>query len=294
MDWNGLKTFLTIAEAGSLAAAAKQLGVNHSTVYRRLQAFEAEIGSKLFNQVGNQYVLTELGENLVSQGANIQGAFDDIERSLIGKEQLPKGVVKITAPFNIANRLLPSALANLRNDYPDIHIEVLSSNQALNMNTRMADIAVRATTAPPEHLIGRKVCELKWGLFASEEYLKHAQPLLTETDLAQHTLIGGTGAMLDLPAFSWLEKHYGHRITTRCDELTAMSYFAQHHHGVALLPMDQNRAELKLVMTLPQLPTGQIWLLTHPDLRKTVRIRLVMQALTEYFESWGGHEQKTT
>ncbi|NVK38759.1 MAG: LysR family transcriptional regulator [Gammaproteobacteria bacterium] len=285
MDWNGLKTFLSIAQAGSLAAAAKQLGVNHSTVYRRLQAFESELGSKLFNQVGNQYVLTDIGENLVAQGADIQGAFNDIERTLVGKEQQPKGLVKITAPFNIANQILPNALKNFRHEYPDIHIEVLSSNQALNMNSRMADIAVRATATPPEHLIGRKVCEFEWGLFASENYLKQTPALTSETDLNQHHLIGGTGAMLDLPAFSWLEKHFGHNIRTRCDELTAMSYFAQQHQGVALLPMDQNRPEIKLVMPLPHLPASQIWLLTHPDLRKTERIRLVMEALTQYFEN---------
>lgn len=286
MDWNGLKTFLTIAEAGSLAGAAKQLGINHSTVYRRLQAFEAEIGSKLFIQAGNRYVLTDTGEALAQQGANIQSEFNAIERTLVGKEQLPKGTVKITAPFNLANRVLPNALSEFRNAYPDIHIQVLSSNQALNMNSRIADIAVRATTSPPEHLIGRQVCELPWGLFAGEDYLKSAAPLTSGDDLKHHNLIGAAGTLLDLPAFSWLEKHYNQRITTRCDDLTAMSYFAEQNQGVALLPMDQNRAGPKHVLTLSHIPPSQIWLLTHPDLRKTERIRLVMETLTHYFENW--------
>ena len=286
MDWNGLKTFLTIAQVGTLAGAAKQLGVNPSTVYRRLQAFEAEIGSKLFKQDGNRYLLTDTGEALAQQGLTIQSGFDAIERTLMGKEQQPKGTVKITAPFNLANRVLPNALKQLRADYPDIHIEVLSSNQALNMNSRIADIAVRATLSPPEHLIGKKVCDLKWGLFASQRYLQQSPPLNHEQDLQHHTLIGGTGAMLDLPAFSWLEKQFGDRIQTRCDELTAMSFFAEQGHGVALLPVDQTRAALRPVLFLEHLKESQIWLLTHPDLRKTERIRIVMDALAQHFEGW--------
>jgi len=134
--------------------------------------------------------------------------------------------------------------------------------------------------------MGRKVCDLKWGLFASEAYLKNASPLKHAADLQHHTLIGGTGAMLDLPAFSWLEKQYGHRIQTRCDELTAMSYFAENDHGVALLPADQTRSALRPILFLDHLNESQIWLLTHPDLRKTERIRIVMDALARYFERW--------
>lgn len=286
MDWNGLKTFLTIAEAGSLSGAAKQLGVNHSTVYRRLQTLETDIGAKLFNQHGNRYVLTATGEELAAQGQSIQTGFDTIERQLVGKEQQPKGTVRITAPYNLANRVIPEALTAFRTAYPDIHIEVMSSNQALNMNSRNADIAVRATTKPPEHLIGRNVCTLPWGLFASNRYLKQASPLKTEQDLANHTLIGGAGNMLDLAAFSWLEKHFPNNIKTRCDELTAMSFFAQHHHGVALLPLDQSRRELKKVLDVDSVPASQVWLLTHPDLRKTERIRLVMDALAVHIEQW--------
>ena len=286
MDWNGLKTFLTIAEAGSLAGAAKRLGVNHSTVYRRLLAFETEIGSKLFNQDGNRYVLTEMGEALASQGQRIQSDFDSLERTLVGKEQLPKGTVKITAPFNLANRVLPHALLSLRVRYPDIQVDILSSNQALNMNSRIADIAVRATPAPPEHLVGKKVCELAWGVFAAKSYLKTAPPLQTQQDLALHRLVGGTGAMLDLPAFAWLEKQFSHRIHTRCDELTAMSYFAEQGHGVAVLPMDQCRVDLQLVFILSEISASQIWLLTHPDLRKVARIRIVMDELAHFFATW--------
>ena len=91
--------------------------------------------------------------------------------------------------------------------------------------------------------------------------------------------------MLNLPAFSWLEKVYTSQIFTRCDELTAMSYFAESGQGVALLPHDQTREGLKCCLELNHIAPSEIWLLTHPDLRHLERIRLVMQCLTEFFGS---------
>ncbi|MFC6671127.1 LysR family transcriptional regulator [Marinobacterium aestuariivivens] len=110
MDWNGLKSFLAIAESGSLSGAARELGVNHSTMFRRLQAYEAELGGRLFDKIDNRYVLTPLGEGLLEQGRQIAARFDEIERRLVGKDVQPKGRVRITAPYNIANRFLPQAL----------------------------------------------------------------------------------------------------------------------------------------------------------------------------------------
>ncbi len=287
MDWNGVKTFLAIAQHGSLAAAARALGVNHSTVYRRLQAFEDEINSKLFFQQGNQYTLTAAGEELFSQGQSIQAQFDAIQRSLVGKEQKPSGVVRITAPFNLANQVIPVALNDFRRHYPEIQLEILSTNEPLNLNSRIADIAVRATSHPPQHLIGKKVCSYPWGFYSNQSYLKKVGAVRELADLSQHKLIGGAGNLLDLPAFSWLEKHYAANITTRCDELTAMSYFAESHHGLALLPADQARKGLKLILPVPDIEPSHVWLLTHPDLRKTERVRLVMEALTHHFKQLG-------
>ncbi|MBV1787507.1 LysR family transcriptional regulator [Marinobacterium sp. D7] len=283
MDWNALKSFLAIAESGSLAGAARELGVNHSTMFRRLQSYEAELGGRLFDKIDNRYLLTPLGEELLDQGRQIATRFDDIERRLVGKDVQPKGRVRITAPYNIANRFLPQALAPLRDAYPEIEIEVLSSNLELNMNSRIADIAIRATASPPEHLIGRKLISIPWGIFAAPDYLDGQAPLDSLQNLAAHRLIGGAGLMLNLPAFAWLEQHYPAQIATRCDELTAMSHFAEQGQGLAFLPLDQAREGIVCLAEFPPGKSSELWLLTHPDLRRTERIRLVMEQLTEYF-----------
>ncbi|MCG8610106.1 MAG: LysR substrate-binding domain-containing protein, partial [Pseudomonadales bacterium] len=138
-----------------------------------------------------------------------------------------------------------------------------------------------------EHLIGRKVASLPWSIYASPTYLDSAPELSSLADLSAHNLIGGSGSMLNLPAFSWLEQHHPERITTRCDELTAMSYFAESGHGIALLPADQQRPGIVKCCKFDPAPASDIWLLTHPDLRKTARIRLVMNCLKQYFEEIG-------
>ena len=283
MDWSSLKVFLAIADAGSLSGASKALGVNHSTVFRRLQALELELGVKLLEKIENKYILTTMGEEVLREGKIISESFNLIDRRIAGGELQPKGSVRITAPYNIVNRYLPKMLKDFAKEYPDITIDLLSSNLGLNLNNRQADIAIRATSAPAEHLVGRQLCQIPWGVYGSLSYIEaHGRPE-TLSDLEHHRLIGGSGAMLNLPGFDWIKTQYANAITMTCDELTAMSYFAEHGHGLAFLPDDQSRDEIiKLFDYLPG-KTSDLWLLTHPDLRKVARIRLVMNCLAEHF-----------
>lgn len=283
MDWNGLKSFMAIAETGSLSAAADRLSVNHSTMFRRLKAFEKDIGGRLFERINQRYRLTPLGEGLLEHCQTIAETVDRIDREIVGKDVQPKGPVSITAPYNIACRYLPEALADFRHTYPDIQIRLLSSNQEINMNTRQADIAVRATPSPPGHLVGRMLCEFSWGVYGSPRYQHQFGFPESVTELGQHQLIGGTGRMASLPAFVWLDQHHHDQIHTRCDELTAMAYLAESGHGLALLPDDQARPGIERLLPLPAIPASKLWLLTHPDLRDVERIRLVMSHLTEAF-----------
>lgn len=283
MDWNSLKVFLAIARRGSLSGAANDLGVNHSTIFRRLNIFEEKIGGKLFERINNRYELTALGHELLDLAQNIENSFDSIDRHIIGKDFQPKGIVKVTATNNIAYRYLPRYMSDFNLKYPDIQIELLVSNQELNMSNRQADIAVRATPSPPEHLIGRQVSTLNWSVFASKEYKdKFGLPNDIE-ELINHSLIGAAGALGRLSVFIWLDKHFAPQVITRCDDLTAMSYFVEAGQGLAFLPNDQCRPELIKLFRVQESEPSNLWLLTHPDLRNVERIKLVMQYLTEAF-----------
>ena len=283
MDWNSLKVFLAIARNGSLSGAANDLVVNHSTIFRRLNAFEEKIGGKLFERINNSYELTALGHEMLALAQNIENSFDGIERHIIGKDFQPKGIVKVTAPNNIAYRYLPRYISDLNVQYPEIRIELLVSNQEFNMSNRQADIAVRATSSPPEHLIGRQVATLNWSIFASKKYIdKFGLPFDREA-LINHSFIGATGALSRLSAFIWLDKNFANQVITRCDDLTAMSYFVESGQGLAFLPDDQSRPELIRLFGVQESNPSNLWLLTHPDLRNVERIKLVMQYLTKAF-----------
>jgi len=285
MDWNSLKVFLAIVRRGSLSGAANDLVVNHSTIFRRLNAFEEKIGGKLFERINNSYELTALGHELLGLAQNIENSFDGIERHIVGKDFQPKGVVKITAPNNIAYRYLPRYISDFNVKYPEIRVELLVSNHEFNMSNRQADIAVRATSLPPENLIGRQVSTLNWSVFASKKYKdKFGLPNDME-ELISHSLIGATGALCRLSAFIWLDKHFANQVITRCDDLTAMSYFVESGQGLAFLPEDQCRPELIRLFAVQESKPSNLWLLTHPDLRNVERIKLVMKYLTEAFSN---------
>jgi len=113
-------------------------------------------------------------------------------------------------------------------------------------------------------------------------------------ELIDHSLIGATGVMRRLPAFIWLDEHFECQVKTRCDDLTAMSYFAESGQGLAFLPDDQCRPELLRVFGLQDGIPSNLWLLTHPDLRNVERIKLVMQHLTLAFSQEVGHEGRRT
>lgn len=281
MNWDSLKVFLAIAETGSLSGAAKALGVNHSTVFRKLQALEADIGVRLLEKIENKYVLTRAGEEVLDEGQKISESFDAIDRRIMGADFQPRGTVKITAPFNIVNRYLPKLFAEFCCQYPDIEIEFFSSNQDFNLANRQADIAIRATSSPPEYLIGRKLCQIRWGVFGDKNYFKRHSQLDSLDDLISHRLIGASGAMGNLEGFVWLDNNYTENITIRCDELTAMSYMAEHGHGLAFLPVDQRREGIVQYLEFPPGKSSDLWLLTHPDLRKVERIRLVINYLSD-------------
>ncbi|VAW54661.1 hypothetical protein MNBD_GAMMA06-532 [hydrothermal vent metagenome] len=283
MDWNALKLFLAIAENGTLTGAAHDLQVNHSTVFRRLNAFEDEIDGRLFERLSHGYVLTPMGEELLISAKKISTSFEELERQIIGKDIQPKGTVKITAPNNIAYRYLPRYLTKFNEIYPDIHIELLVSNLEVNMSNRQADIAVRATPAPPEYLVGRKVLPLKWGVYGSKIYeKKHGFPQNIK-QLKNHTLIGAAGNARHLLAYAWLDKNLPQNITARCDELIAMAAYAEAGQGLAILPDDQKRPEIKKLFSFDPDESSDLWILTHPDLRHVERIKLVMQYLAKAF-----------
>ncbi len=278
MNWNDLRTFLAIADAGTLAGAARQLHQNHSTVFRRLNALEADLETRLFDRLPEGYIPTPSGERLVTLARQADNAVQQIERELAGRNLEPAGPVRVTAAPNIARTIVAEAVAGLRRIHPGIIVEVLSGDSDYDLNRREADIAVRATTRPPPHLVGRKVANLHWSVCRAAD--KHDDPPMAAGDLSRVPLIGADAGMMRLKVFQWLEREFADAIVARANDLSTMAAMARAGVGYALLPSDQPERGLERLLRIPDIE-GELWVLTHPDLRNITRNRVVWDALVK-------------
>ena len=279
MNWNDLRTFLAIVDAGTLAGAARGLQQNHSTVFRRLNALEDDMGVRLFERLPEGYVPTAAGERLAELARQADAAVQQIQRELVGRDLAPSGKVRVTAAPNIARTVLPDVIGRLRKDYPRILVEVAVGDSDYDLNRREADIAVRATSAPPDHLVGRKIMDLEWWLCRKKGTRSRAPVSLEE--LGNISLIGADAALMRLKVFQWLESKHRESIVARCNDLSTMASMALAGVGYALLPSDQREPGLEQVLKIPE-SKSSLWLLTHPDLRNVTRIKVVWDALLNW------------
>lgn len=278
MNWDDLRVLLAVAEAGSLAGAARRLSVNHSTAFRRLNTLEDNLGTRLFERLPQGYILTPAGERALELARQAENVVQGIEREIAGRDLAAAGKVRITAAPNIARTLLPPVLRDLRRSHPRIMVEVATGDSDYDLNRREADIALRATTSPPEHLIGRQVMTLDWWLTGSAA-LRRWRPR-NSRELGDAPLVGADKSLMHLAAFQWLESNYGNNIVARANDLSTMAALALAGVGLALLPSDQQEKGLQRHCKLPDLH-GELWLLTHPDLRNVQRIKVVWNAILE-------------
>ena len=284
MNWDDIRFFLAVAEERSLQRAAIRLGVNHSTAFRRINRFEEGVGARLFERLADGYHLTQAGEELAVHARRAGEEIDLLNLKVSGKDYRPSGTIRLTAPDNIAYRYLPPYLVAFAERYPDIEIELLVGAESLDLTRREADVAIRATAAPPPHLVGRRVVDLQWAYFAAERYVERAgRRPAREEDLPAHTLIGADGPLRRLPPFRDLENRLA--VAMRCSTLDAMSAMAVAGFGIALLPDDQRKTSLIRLFDAGPAYRTTLWLLTHPELRRTERIRLLMDHLFAALQS---------
>lgn len=282
LNWSDLKYFLVVARLGSLAKAAERLQVTHSTVFRRVNNLEAAMGVKLFARHPEGYRLTDTGMAVQSHVEQVADRIDELQRFLDNQHDQLSGVINVTAPHNLAYRFLPPLLREFQAQYPDIQINLLASNDDLNLSRREADLAIRATSAPPEHLVGQELLSLAWGLYAAPSYLeKRGRPSSLDM-LAEHRLLSTRLDQLRLPAFDWLERNSSpDQIVARANDLMALAALATAGLGIAPLPDDQARPELERLFTFDPGQHSTLWLLTHPDLRDSRRLQVFKHFLTK-------------
>lgn len=286
MNWDDLRFVLALAKGGSLARAARELAVDHSTVGRRIEALEAAVGVRLFTRTTSGYVLTPEANELLPEVQRVEAAVHALERAMQARADALSGAVRITAAEFFGSRYLAPRLADFARRHPAVTLELVLSSNLLDLARREADIGVRLFRTNLDHLAVRRAGEVGYALYASEEYLRRRPPPRDPAELAGHDLV-----LDDVDPFqpmepSWLERLAGGaRVAFTTNSTAAALSAAISGLGIALLPRFVCEAEPALRhVPMPEEPARAIWLTVHRDLRDAPRVRAVLDYLGEIIE----------
>jgi DNA-binding transcriptional LysR family regulator len=274
-DWNDLKYLLAVARHHSTIAAGKALGLSQSTVHRRLSELERRLGRQLATRRPSGYQLTEFGEQLLPYAERVEAAVGDFERQAADTERHLSGVIRVTCPEPIVYRFTQSTLIERFNArHPQLRVEFVTSDRYLDLSKGEADVAFRSGDTDDE-LIGRKIADSLWAVYASRSYIeRHGKPERVD-DLSSHPLVGFDQTLGKHRASTWLQQVAPNaQMAARNNSVLGLVYAVKSGIGIGPLPTALGDAEPDLVRVLgPIAELSRNWrLLTHPDLRRTPRI----------------------
>lgn len=278
MDWDDLRFFLAVARTGSLRGAAKELGVNHSTVSRRIGAFENRLGARLFERLPTGYLTTPAGEDMLESAQNIEQDVAAIDRRVAGQDSRLGGLLQVTMPPHLSLKLLLPDLAAFGEAHPEIKLVLNISYGLADLAMREADVAIRVSNNPPQDLVGRRLVRSAKAVYASDDYLTRHDPI---SDPESLTWIGW-GDTVRYPRWvkesNFPQAPVNHRVNDAIGQVEA----AKAGMGISMMPCHLGDLE----PTLRRLPPGEampgydLWILTHEDLRRTARVRTFLDFMS--------------
>ena len=291
MDWDDYKYFSALAATRSVRAAAQQLDVNPSTVSRRLEQFEARLGVPLFTRSKSGLTITPEGAEVIAQVDEIADNLGNIESRLVGRDQRLSGVVRVVIPEVIALSLLVRELPRFRLSYPDIEVQLVPGHQTPDLSRREVDIAIEVTDHPLEMMVGRRLSPTAFAAYGTEDLINARRNGDFTPDLSGKVL----EPWVDFRAASEVAKtcrELRHAyvpdvlIAVRCNSLLLHLEAARQGLGFAFLPciLAESDPSLFRLHSLPAKLGPSMWMLTHPDLRKTQRILVFMEFVRDLFK----------
>ena len=288
-DWNDLRYFLAVARHGSTLAAGRALKLSQSTVQRRLAELERRIGRKLVSRHATGYRLTELGQEMVPYAERIEHAVLGFEQHLEASGRDVVGVIRVTCPEPLVYRITQSSLLDrFHARYPRLRVEFVMSDKYLDLMKGEADVALRSGDTDADELVGRKIADSLWAVYASHKYVeRHGKPDRVE-DLNQHSVVGLDETMINHRAAKWLRQVAPNaKVVARNNSVLGLLYAVKSGVGLAPLPTALGDEDEDLVRVLGPVPElARIWrLLTHPDLRRTPRVSAFFDFIIEEGEA---------
>ncbi len=272
-DWDDFRFFLAVARSGSVTAASTVLGVNHSTVSRRIAGMEKRHGVRLFERLISGYEMTLAAENIYTLAIEIEAKNHEMQRQLFAQDSRLQGVINITLPHDLANYCVLPHFKAFTDQHPQISVNFIVSPGLKDLNAREADIAVRLTPKPPENLVGKKLAKLRHGVYQSKLYqIKPGKPV--DVVLWKH----------ETTAPKWVLEHFpDYRVVLRVDDMASKYAAIKAGYGLARLPCylpdtKKHNSIKRLKLDLAKSDWG-LWVLSHADLRQTARIKACKEFL---------------
>jgi len=283
LDWNDLRHLLAMARGGSAAGAARALGVSHATVLRRLHVLEQEVGTALFDRLQTGYVPTDAGQSFIDIGEAFERALTGARREVEGQAAGLAGPVRFTTTDSLADGILPDILHAFHERFPAITVEMRITNARLDLDRREADVALRPTHEPPPAWVGKPLARMDWGLYAAPAYVR----ALGHEPAGQAWLLPD-GHLAQGPVGTWLRERIGSAaVAATADSFVALRRLAENGTGATALPCFMAHGTgLELLEFPPRRLSPSLWLLTHPHLRHSGRIRAFMDHVAQQIRGW--------
>lgn len=275
-----LEMVLALTRGNSLAGAAKRLHVDSSTVFRAIKRIEQQLGAAAFTRTRAGYEPTELGAVLARHAETIETELEAARAAAACERRGLDGTVRITSTDLVMNHLVMPALTALSGQHPRLELDLVASNELANLSKRDADIAVRATRKPPEHLVGKKLGQLHYGLYIGRTL---HNKLAATPNLESLPWVAPDAFLPEHPSINWRHKHFpSAQAMYRVDSVLSMLHAVACGLGVGVLPNFLAKQHDLIPLSEPLSDcVSELWLLTHPDIRHIHRIKAVFNTLAE-------------
>lgn len=281
VDWDHLRYFTAAATTETLGEAARRLGVNATTVGRRLEALEASLGVRLLERTRDGLARTEAGEDALQTAERIEALMDGLRRRLTGQDEALRGVLRVTTIDLVAVHEA-ELFTTFAATYPDVDLEVSTTDTPRNLTKREADVALRWTNAPPDLLVGRKLACAEYALYGAARHARR----WSRMPLDALPWLGWDEATSAAATRDWMRHHAADaRVVARFDSALAMQAALRSGLGVAFAPCVYGDADPRL-RRLRDVEPGfslDVWALTHADLRRTARVRAFLAHAADHF-----------
>ena len=278
-----VELLLALADSGNLARAAQALGVHHATAFRRLADTESKAGALLFDRLPSGYALTEAGRLLVEPARRLREQMLEFDARVLNFDRALNGRIRVTASDGLASGYLAPHLAAFSRAHPDIELDLRVENRTLDIAAREIDVAIRPAKKLSGGMVGRSAGRVGYALYAAPAYARARGAVdPVAPDLRGHDLILYAESLGFYTTAAWLERQARRaRVVARANNMAAMLALAQAGAGVAVLPCALGDGVAGVTRLAPPLEVmaTQLWLCTHPDIRKVARIRALLDAL---------------